>query len=199
MHSDIPNPITLEDIRKAGEKLSNAHNDTAACAALLQAEIKAVIAPILDKYKATLDRYACAEAAAHAALDGLLMAAPHLFAKPRSLTVDGVRVGYRKAEDSIDWSDEEAVIKAIGAYLSDQFAILVRTERHINIDAVSQLDADTLRKIGVRQIPGVDTRFITIGDNDAEKLTKVVIADAARRQGEEEVTKAKKPKAKVAA
>lgn len=64
-------PITLADIRVAAEWLAARHNDTTGCAALLQAEIKGMIAPVLERYKATLDEYSAAEAAAHAQL------APH--------------------------------------------------------------------------------------------------------------------------
>jgi hypothetical protein len=191
--------VTLEDIRAAAQRLANAHNDTAFTAALLNAEIKAAIAPILERYKATIDGYAVAEAEARARLDALLMDAPQLFKKPRSLSVDGVRCGYMKAADTFDWDDDEAVIARIKALFPELAPLLIRQKESLIIDAVPGLEQKQRVALGIRTITGVDAHFITIGDNDAEKLTRIVIASAADRQGEDEAPKAKKGKAKRAA
>jgi len=189
-------PIALEDIRAAAQRLANAHNDTAGTAALLNAEIKAAIAPILDRYKGTIDTYAVAEAASRARLDCLLTDAPNLFVKPRSLAVDGVRCGYLKAPDTLDWDDDEIVIARIKALRPDLAPLLIRSRESLVVDALTGLDAKTLIAFGIRTITGVDASFITVGDNDAEKLTRIVIAAAADRQGEDATPKAKKGKAK---
>lgn len=189
--------ITLADIRTAAEYLAARHNDTTGCAALMQAEIKGAIAPILAEYKDTLDRYAAAEAVAYASLADLLVRAPQLFVKPRSLAVDGVKAGYRKAEDTLDWDDEAVVAKRIAALLPQQYDLLVRTHTSLVIDSLTALDADDLKKIGVRTVTGVDSHYITVGDNDAEKLTKMVIAAAAARQGDDDKPKVSKGKAKA--
>lgn len=190
-------PISLAQIRGAAEYLSARHNDTAGCAALLQAEIKGAIAPILERYKTTLDGYAAAEAEAHAWLADLLIRAPHLFVKPRSLAVDGVKAGYRKAEDTLDWDDDEVVAKRIGALFPQHYDLLVRTKVSLVLDALVTLDAENLRRIGVRTVTGADQHYIVVGDNDAEKLTKLVIAAAASRQGEDDKPRAAKGKAKA--
>lgn len=188
---------SLAQIRAAAEILANAHNDTSGCAALLQAEIKSAIAPILANYKVTLDGYAAAEAAAYSNLEQMLTAAPQLFRKPRSLSVDGVRCGYIKAADTLDWSDDAAVIARIKALREDLAPVLIRTQESLVVDALAGVDAKDLISFGVRTISGADNIFITVGDNDAEKLTKLVIAAAASRQGEEDKPKAAKGKAKV--
>ena len=191
------NPITLADIRFLAERLSAAHNDTTGCAALMQAEIKNAIAPILARYKTTLDGYAAAEAAAHAVLTDALACSPHLFVKPRSLAVDGVKAGYRKAEDTLDWDEDEVVARRIGALLPQHYDLLVRTQVSLVVDALVTLDAENLRRIGVRTVTGADSHFITVGDNDAEKLTKLVIAAAAARQGDDDKPRTAKGKAKA--
>lgn len=190
-------PITLADIRAAAEHLAARHNDTTGCAALLQAEIKGMVAPVLERYKTTLDAYAAAEATAHAELTELLVRAPHLFVKPRSLAVDGVKAGYRKAEDTLDWDDDAVVAKRVLALLPQQYDLLVRTQVSLVVDALATLDAGDLRKIGVRTVTGADQHFITVGDNDAEKLTKLVIAAAAARQGDDDKPRAAKGRAKA--
>lgn len=188
---------TLADIRAAAEFLAHRHNDTTGCAALLEAEIKGAVAPIIERYRATLDTYAAAEAAAYAQLNDLLAISPQLFVKPRSLAVDGVKAGFRKAEDRLDWDDETIVAKRILTLLPQRYDLLVRTQVSLVADALAELDAEDLQKIGVRTITGVDSHFISIGDNDTEKLTKIVLAAAAARQGDDDKPKAAKGKAKA--
>lgn len=190
--------IDLAAIRAVAQRLANTHNDTAAVAALLNAEMKKAIAPILERYKETLDRYAHDEAKARAVLEGMLIASPKLFVEPRSLQIDGVRCGYKKEPDSLDWADEAVVIARIKSLRPDLVTLLVRQQESIIHAALDGLDAELLTKLGIRQITGVDNFFIKVSDNDAERLVKTIVEDAARRQGEEDKPKAKTGKAKVA-
>lgn len=190
-------PITLANIRAAAQNLSNRRNDTLASSTLLNAEIKSAIAPILERYQGTLDTYASAEAAAMKTLDDLIAAAPHLFLKPRSLTVDGVRCGYKREPDMLDWADAADVVTRIKSLRPDLVALLVRTEESLVVDALGGLDANDQRALGIRTVTGIDRRFITLGDNDVEKITKAIVTDATRRQGEDEAPAKAKGKAKA--
>ena len=192
-------PLTLEEIRRAAEHLANRHNDTTACAALMQAEIKAAIAPVMVKYKTTLDGRAAAEQAARELLDEQLMAAPQLFVKPRSLTIDGVSCGYKRAPDTVDWRDDAEVVSRIKALKPELAPLLIRTQESLVVDAIAGLTPEERSILGINTITGADNRFITLGDNDIEKLAKLVISDAARRQGDEEKPAKKAGRAKVAA
>lgn len=188
---------TLEQLRDAAQRLANRHNDTAGCSALLNAEIKAAIAPVLERYKLTLDQRAAAEAAAMRELDDLLMANPQLFQKPRSFTIDGVRCGYKKEPDGFDWSDEAEVIARIKALRPEQAALLIRTQESLVVDALVGCGADDLRMFGVRSVTGADRRFIVLGDNDVEKIAKAILTDASKRQGEDEAAPKARSKAKA--
>jgi hypothetical protein len=192
-------PLTIEEIRRAAEQLANRHNDTTGCAALMQAEIKAAILPVMERYKATLDGYAAAEQAARDLLDDMLMAAPHLFIKPRSIAVDGVRCGYKREPDTLDWADDAEVIARIKALRPELAALLIRTQESLVIDALAGLEPAERAVLGLRTITGADNRYITIGDSDVEKLAKIVIVDAARRQGEDEKPAKPAGRAKVKA
>ena len=190
---------TLNDIRVAAERVSTAHLATTARASLLQEEIKTALAPIYERHRPGLDAAAEEEAAANDALLSLLNAAPQLFKKPRSIAVNGVRAGYRKAEDSLGWADEMAVIARVRALHPELADLLIRNQESLVVDALAQLEAVVLRAIGVYSISGVDQPFVTVGDSDVDKLAKTLIADAIRRQGEAEAPKAKKGKAKAKA
>ena len=191
-------PITLENIRAAAERLAAAHVATTARASLLQDEIKAAVTPIYERHRSGLDAAAEEEARARDDLQRLLEAAPQLFKKPRSIAINGVRAGYRKEEDSLDFADEKAVIARIRALYPEQADLLIRTEESLVLDALPQLDAKVRRAVGISLITGADRSFITVGDSDVEKLARALIADAIRRVGEEDAPpKGKKGKAKI--
>lgn len=189
---------TLDDIRIAADRLAVAHAATTARAALCQDEIKAALTPIYNAHRPGLDAAADEEAAAHRALMSLLEAAPHLFVKPRSVSINGVRAGYRKAEDSLDWGDDDTLAKRIRALFPEQADVLIRTQETIVVDALAQLEAKALRQLGVVMISGADNPFITIGSADVEKLAQALLSDAMRRQGEDDKPAPKKGKAKAA-
>ena len=191
--------ITLDAIRTAAARLADAHQVTTARVAMLNDEIREAIAPIMLMHQRAIDQAATDEAAAHTALKRLVDGAPHLFTKPRSLTINGVRAGYKKAEDSLDWDEDDVLVARIKSLLLPSEAeLLVRSREELVIDALSQLDDDKLKRLGVRRITGADNSFITIGDSDVEKTAKALIADAMRRQGEDDEPKARKGKAKTA-
>lgn len=191
-------PITLIDIRSAAEQLAASNREMTIRAKAQEEEIAALVAPIAERHRPGLEAAANQRANAYDGLMVLLNAAPGLFqGKKRSLTIDGVRAGYRKQEDTIDWEDEAQVIQRVRALIDDQEAVLIRVQESLVIDAIAQLDAITQRRIGVRRVPGIDQPFITVGETDVDKLVKTILASIASRVGEEDAQKPKKGKAKV--
>lgn len=194
----MPNPITLADIRTSAERLATASREMTLRAKVQEEEIAALVAPIAEHHRPGLEDAAEKRARAYEDLMSLLEVAPALFqGKKRSLSVDGVRAGYRKAEDTIDWSDDAQVITRIRSLIPDQEALLVRTQESLVVDALAQLDALTQRKIGVSRVPGIDVPFITVGESDVDKLVKTILASIASRVGEEDQPRTRKGKAKI--
>lgn len=188
---------TITEIRAAAQRLADAHRESVSRATALETAISKAITPIYAMHRVGIDAAAEEEAAAKSDLQRLIDAAPQLFARPRSITTDGVKCGYRKAEDSLDWEDDATVIGRIRALdLETTSPVLIRTEESLNVAALAELDGNDLRRIGVRRIPGVDQSFVSFSDSDVEKMVKAILADATKRQGEDEAPK-KKGKAKV--
>ncbi|MDZ7655585.1 MAG: hypothetical protein U0997_06540 [Sulfurimicrobium sp.] len=189
---------TLADIRTAAERLAKAQRDMTVRAKTQEEEIAALVAPVAERHRPGLETAAEERARAHEELMAMVESSPDLFqGKKRSLSVDGVRAGYRKQEDQIDWDDDAQVIARIRALIPDQEAVLVRSVESLVVDAVAQLDALTQRKIGCRRVPGIDQPFVTVGESDVDKLVKTILASIASRVGEEDAPRAKKGKVKV--
>lgn len=190
---------TLTEIREAAQRLADARRVSILNASILEAALATAVTPIYQRHRPDIDEAAAREAAARSELDKLIEAAPHLFVRPRAITQDGVKCGYRKQEDSLDWDDEAKVITRIRAIpeLGNLIHVLVRTEESLNVNAVAELDETMQRCIGVRTVPGIDLPFVSYTETDVEKLVKALLADAAKRQGEDEgkATRKSKPKA----
>lgn len=179
----------LAAIRDAAQTLAARNRLLTELASAQQSAIAKAIEPITKQFRGALDNAAAERAEAEAELLRLVEAAPSLFKKPRSITVDGVKTGYRKEEDSLDWSDEKAVIARIDNLLPEAADLLIRTETTLVKDALGQLTDAHLQRIGVRKVLGADRAFVTVGDSDVDKMVKTILADAARRQGDDEPAK----------
>lgn len=179
----------LAAIRDAAQTLAARNRLLTELASAQQSSIAKAIEPITRQFRSALDNAAAERAEAEAELLRLVEAAPSLFKKPRSITVHGVKTGYRKEEDSLDWSDEKAVIARIDNLLPEAADLLIRTETTLVKDALGQLTDAHLQRIGVRKVLGADRAFVTVGDSDVDKMVKTILADAARRQGDDEPAK----------
>lgn len=188
-------PPELVAIREAAQRLAIANRELTVRAELQQRELAAAVAPIAEKHRAGLDEAAEQRAEAEADLQRMLDAWPSLFIAPRSLTVDGVKCGYRKEEDSLDWGDEQAVIARIENVHPELYDLLVREQKSLVVDALAQLEQRQLSHIGVRLINGADRSFIKIGDSDIDKLVKAILADAASRVADDDKPTKRKAKA----
>lgn len=192
-------PAGMAEIRDAAQALANVAQKLALTAKAQEAELVAAVTPIAERYRPALDDIAQEQADLLQRLETLVEANPQLFRKPRSIVIDGVRAGYRKEDDVIDWSDEAAVITRIRALLPEQAQTLIRSSESLVIDAVAQLDAPVLQKLGIRRIAGADKSFVKIGDSDMDRLVKALVADAVARTGQDESAKPVKGKAKIKA
>lgn len=188
--------IKLTDIREAAQRLADAHRLSADLASKLENELADAIKPVYERHRSGIDIAVADEALKLAELQQLIDQAPNLFEKPRSLSIDGVRLGYRKQEDGVDFDSEGAVIQRIRALpdLAELAQVLIRTEEHLNLGAIDLLNANQRRRVGIRSVTGADQSFITLTDTDVKKLAKAIMSDAAKRQGEEDAPKKVKPK-----
>ncbi len=178
---------TITEIRAAAQRLADARRESTAIATALEHALVQAAQPIYLAYRPSLDDAAAVEAEAHADLLALVETSPGEFKRPRSLIVDGVKTGYRKEEDDIDYDSEDAVISRIVCLeeFADLAQALIRTERRLNISALKSLEASKRRLIGVRSISGADQPFISFVEGDVEKLAKTLRADAQKRQGDQ--------------
>src|SRR5208283_3723611 len=104
-------------------------------------------------------------------LSGAITSHPDLFVKPRTMTLHGIKFGYQKGKGKISWSDEAKVIAAIHrTFAQDTVDTLIATVEKPVKDALANLPAHELKKLGVQVEEAGDYVFIKASDSEVDKL-----------------------------
>ncbi len=135
-------------------------------------DLKAAIAAVCAKQVGKIKTAAQAAAVERETLMSLLADAADLFASPRrSLTVDGVRVGWKKERGKVVITDEAAVVQRIRERLpEDQAELLIRRTERVHKPGVYDLSAGDLKRLGIQIEADADAPFIKDIEVPIDKL-----------------------------
>lgn len=168
-------PVEFDTIDAAAKKLRQERDVLTERATSLNDELEAVT----RRKMSGLRRAVAAVAEAQAALQAAIAQAPHLFKSPRTAVLHGIKFGYRKGTGKIDWEDDEQLIKLIRRYHPDQFDVLCKTTEKPVRDALSQLTAAELKKLGVKVDDSGDVVFVKDATTTVDKLVKALLKGVA--------------------
>ena len=161
-------PLRLDKIEDQAREYAAANAATLRLAEALKAAIAAVCAAHVGKIKTA----AQAAAVERETLMALLADAADLFAAPRrSLTVDGVRVGWKKERGKVVITDEAATVQRIRERLpEDQAELLIRRVEKVHKPGVFDLTAADLKRLGIKIEDDADAPFIKDIEVPIDKL-----------------------------
>lgn len=101
-----------------------------------------------------------------------------LFEKPRTRLLHGVKVGYTKQPGKLVLQfDDVRTIELIEKHFPDQTDVLIRVKRTPNVEALSELPASDLKRIGGHVAAAGDKLIVTAADTDIDKLIKALAGD----------------------
>jgi hypothetical protein len=164
----------IDPIEQAAKALRTARDVLSDRANALNEELEAATRKAMRGLK-----FAVGEATqAQANLLAAIQAAPHLFAKPKSMVLHGLSLGYRKGTGKIDWEDDAQVVKLIRKHFSDQADVLVKVEETPIKKAIANLSAAELKKIGVTVEGTTDVAFAKDTTAAVDKLVKALLKGA---------------------
>jgi hypothetical protein len=106
--------------------------------------------------------------------------APHLFEKPKTYTLHGITVGYRKGAGKAEWDDSAKVCALIRKHLPDQAEVLIIVEEKPSADALKNLDARDLARVGVRMEGTGDFVVVKAADSAIDKLVARILKEGAK-------------------
>lgn len=105
--------------------------------------------------------------------------ARELFDDPRTIIVDGIKVGLAKGRGGVDFEDETKVIAKIEKLLPGRAEELVKTEKSLKMSALKELPAADLARIGVKIESVGDQVVIKPIAGEMDKLVKSILKEAA--------------------
>lgn len=119
-------------------------------------------------------------AEAHAALASAIEAAPHLFERPRTLTIHGIKVGLQKGKGEIRFANQEQVIRLIRKHLSDQEDQLIAVRESVVKTALAKLSIAELKKIGCEIVETGDQVVIKAATAEIDKIVTAILTEAQK-------------------
>jgi hypothetical protein len=108
-------------------------------------------------------------------LKAAIEANPHLFEKPRTVTVHGVKIGFTKQKGRIDIPDAENTVALIEKHFPMQADVLIKTEKTPVKKALANMTAVELKKLGVTVTADTDAVVINPVDSEVEKTVSALL------------------------
>lgn len=109
------------------------------------------------------------------ALDKAIKSAPELFDDPRTMVLHGIKFGFKKGAEKMEFEDEAGVIALIKKHLPDQVQQLVLQKETVSLNALKRLTDAQLRKLACERVAGTDEVIIKRQDGVVDKLVDAVM------------------------
>lgn len=167
-------PVTMNEINTRARAYADARDRLRELCAALDAGLKALQREHLPGIRRALNRAAEAEAALHA----LVEQAPELFAKPKTVVLHGVRVGYMKGKGKIEWESDEQVVKLIRKHFPELADVLIVTTEKPSKDGLVALAVADLKKLGATVTDAGDQVYIKPADSALDKMVDALLKAA---------------------
>lgn len=170
--------ISLKDLDIKAEDVRAARDALASAVSAMQSEVDA----IKHRHLPSIRRLVINAHAANAELSSAIEAAPELFEKPRTRVMHGIKLGYAKSKGKLEWDKPALVIKRIHKNMPDQAEVLIRVSESPSRPALAELDASSLKKLGVRISGGEDQIVLKPVDSELDKLVDSLLEDTEKEQ-----------------
>lgn len=167
---------TMQDIEKATQELADNRELLTLRLQDLHDEIEQVKRRRLPDIKAAAGGTANAKAFLHQLIDDNR----GLFAKPKTLVISGIKIGLKKGTGSVEFDDEEMVIRRIERMFTteEQREIYIKVTKKVKKKALQDLEVGKLKKLGVTVEGTSDVVVIKAADSDVDKLVGKLLDEA---------------------
>jgi hypothetical protein len=170
----------LTDIEQRAKTFAEARAEVASIVTVLNDGIEALKRENMPALKRSIAKVA----ERHDRLRGIIDANPQLFVKPKTVVMHGVKIGYAKGKGGIAFDDAAQVVKLIKKHLPEQADVLIITKETPAKDALAQLSAAELKKIGCTVVNTGDVVVIKPADSEVDKLVDTLIKGATETESE---------------
>lgn len=169
-------PTAIESISKQAEVFAKAHSLLAEKVTALNDGLAALRRSHLPDIRRAVTRATEAQDALHALID----THPECFTRPKTRVIAGVKLGYGKGKGKITFDDADTVVARIKKHLPEQIDVLICQKETPVKDALAQLSAADLKKLGVTVSDAGEKVVIKPVDSDVGKLVDALLKGAAQ-------------------
>ncbi len=141
-------------------------------------QLDADIAALKRKHLKGLTRCVKLAAETEAALRAAIERAPELFERPKTVVFHGIKVGYRKGPGALDWEDDGDLVRKIEKYFGEEAEAYLIVKKKPSAEALEDLDAATLKRLGVEVGDDKDEVVVKPVETDVERLVKALLKGA---------------------
>ncbi len=166
---------TMKDIETLTREYADSYQQLASDVEVLEAAIRTIKKKSLPGIKRAAEKAAVAKEELKAAIEG----APALFEKPRTHLFHGVKVGLIKAKGTIEWGDADRVRALIERHMPDKLDVLCKVTYRPLKDAIAQLPAADIKRIGCTVVETGDQVLVKVADSDIERMVDALFKDEA--------------------
>jgi hypothetical protein len=167
---NIDNLKELADLTRAFAREHNALQETLH-------NLDADLQRIKRSYMRSIKTTAAKAADTRSALYNYITSNPGLFEKPRTVVLEGIKVGLTKGKGKIDWEDDEQVCKLIHKHFEDRKDVLIKSKETPIVSALQDLSVSELKRIGVTAAETGDKPVIKPVTGDIDKIIAKLLAD----------------------
>lgn len=172
--------IRMDEIEIKAKAHAQAREKLGEIVSALQEGIDALKRKAMPRLKAAVNKAADTSDE----LLALVNESPELFVKPKSVTFNGIRIGFQKEKGKIVFDDPEQVIKLIRKHYPELADTLIATTEKPSKDALNNLTAEQLKKIGVTVTSDTDVVFIRAADSDVDKMVNALLKGKQEQEAE---------------
>lgn len=165
--------MTLTEIESLTKTYADAHQGLADVMRKLEDDVRRLKRERLPAIRRAVTRAAEAKTALKLGIE----TDTALFDKPRTRVFHGVKVGLQKGKGGLTWDDPQAVVERIERIYDDEIGTLVRTRKEPNKQALAELPAADLKKLGVTIVDAGDEVVIRPVDGDIDRLVDALMSD----------------------
>jgi len=159
------------DFERLAQDLSGARMMLKEVVSSLETEISV----LKKKQLPAIRKWASASAERQTALHQAIEENPGEFVKPRSRILHGIKFGIQKKKGEVTWEDEERVIFLIKKHFPELVEGLIRVKETAIKNALVEMAAVDLKKLGVSVENDTDEVFIKATDSEIDKIVDAIL------------------------
>lgn len=163
---------TLKDIEALAEEYAASYRELEGAWQALEDGIRHLKRKMVPVIRQAVERAALRKAVLAAAV----AEAPEHFERPRTQVLAGVKLGFQKRRGQVAIDDEAATIRRMRELLPrDQAELLIRVKESVYRNAVLDLSAADLKRLGIRIEADTDEVVVKIAGEDIERMVDALL------------------------